>query len=237
MGRGYKKLLAMAAKGSSRVMAKCEASVAAGDYYAALQMYKTLAARCGAHQRAEAQELLRTGALVMLKHAQANEGSELANMLVEALRSDKGSPVACGRAPLLEVSAAFAPEHAEQHVAFLRNAIRWSTEAGAGPGGDVELQAAAARVLRRARDFAGAARHYLHASQTAEFIDMVVQWMAMGYRSERDLFLARPTLQLLSVGKLGEANDFFAGVVESARKVRGGGRGVSVVHGGEATGG
>lgn len=84
--------------GVENVTRKLEAQLAAGDFYGALQMYKTLFMRFlkgdapDAAQQLKAIELALEAALCLIRHAQNTAATEMANLMV-SVYSDFHIPV------------------------------------------------------------------------------------------------------------------------------------------------
>ena len=195
---------------------KLEAKLAEGDYYEALQIYKTLFSRHEAKgEHEEAMRVAAAGVKKLLEHESLNGGAELGLMMVENWIAHP-RPVADDSVALVtELQAAF-PEGAEQfkeRLTFLRAALKWSTRVEGGrPSGAPAVHAVLARALREAgpSSYAAAAEHYARAEAPEELADLLLAWSAGGYASERDLFLARAVLTLLTHENLRDANATFA---------------------------
>jgi len=209
--------------------ARLEQSVADGDAYGALQTYKTFHARSLKKGDVHAAvDLLRSGSVALLKHGNLTAGAELALMLVDTLNDGKVEQDDEVKAILLQVADAFealqgekavVAEAAKSEARYLRAAISWSTlkNFGQHPRGDPDLHLRRARTLIRAGSLADASANYLHAGKPAEFAAFLVQWSQLGYRGERDLFLARGVLQLLALENLKDANELHAAFYETLK--------------------
>lgn len=73
-------------RGVSRVLAKLEASVAAGNYYEAHQMYRTLYFRYSSQKRYDdCLDLLYKGSVVFLNNEQYSSGADLGLLVIDTL--------------------------------------------------------------------------------------------------------------------------------------------------------
>ncbi|DAZ97218.1 TPA: hypothetical protein N0F65_003849 [Lagenidium giganteum] len=201
-------------KGVENVTKKLEGRLEAGDFYGALQMYKTLYMRFlkgddpDASQQLKAIELALDAAVNLLKHDQSKAATEMATLMV-TVYVDFEYPVDDeNKARIRRINDAFLakPTFCADQALFLKQAVKWTAEHGSRKRGDPELQLLLARAYQQAKDYTHAAKHYLHAEKPTEFGDMLVQWSKEGYASESDLYLARAVLQLLSLENLRDAN-------------------------------
>mmetsp|Transcript_13286 Transcript_13286/g.23699 ORF Transcript_13286/g.23699 Transcript_13286/m.23699 type:complete len:297 (+) Transcript_13286:107-997(+) len=184
------------------------------DPYGALQTYKTFHARANKKEDfAAAVDFCRSGSIVLLKKQHLTAGTELALLLVETLEAAKIEQDDDAKAVVMDVAKAFetvtaSKEAAKNQARFLKACIVWSTlkHCGKFEKGDPELHRLAAGAKIRMGDVSGAATHFLHARQPQEFATFLYQWSSLGYKGERDLFLARAVLQLLALENLKDAN-------------------------------
>ncbi|KAG6611125.1 uncharacterized protein IUM83_15915 [Phytophthora cinnamomi] len=200
--------------GVENVGKKLELQLAAGDFYGALQMYKTLFMRLlkgdepSAEQQEKAAALAQDAALTLVAHDQNTAAAEMANLMLSVF-ADFHQPVDDAHKQRVRlVAAAFEPkpQFSADLAAVLKNAVKWSAAEGARKRGDPELQLLLARAYRTAGDFSHAMKHFLHAENPQELADTLFQWSTQGYPSESDLYLARAVLQLLSLENLRDAN-------------------------------
>ena len=202
-----------------------EAKLAEGDFYEALQIYKTLYARHVAHkEHDQAMQLVIQGSRTLLGHAQLNAATELALMLIDLFTAQQPPRNVDDetRTMLRNVAAAYPPGAHAELTTFLKAALRWSTRAPGGrQTGDPAVHEMLARAYRSAAcaacpaAYGQAADHYARAEAPEELAGMLVEWSKLGYASERDLFIARAALQFLSFGNLRDAN-----AVQGAFKAR-----------------
>ena len=195
---------------------KLELKLAAGDYYEALQIYKTLFSRHEAKgEHDEAMRVASGGVKKLLEHEQLNAGTELGLTMLENWIAHQ-RPVADSSVALVaELQALFAEgaEAFKERLNFLRAALKWSTRAEGGrPSGAPEVHVLLARAYREAgaASYGQAAEHFARAETPEELADLLLAWSACGYASERDLFVARSVLTLLAQQNLRDANATFA---------------------------
>ncbi|EGZ13386.1 hypothetical protein PHYSODRAFT_316672 [Phytophthora sojae] len=207
--------------GVENVGKKLELRLAAGDFYGALQMYKTLFMRFlkgdepSAEQQEKAAALALDAALKLVEHDQNTAATEMANLMVSVF-ADFHHPVDDAHKQRVRlVAAAFEPkpQFSADLAVFLKNAVKWSAAEGARKRGDPELQLLLARAYRTAGDFTHAMKHFLHSENPQELADALFQWSTQGYPSESDLYLARAVLQLLSLENLRDANKVYEAYV------------------------
>jgi len=67
-----------------------------------------------------------------------------------------------------------------------------------------------ARSYAEAKEYGSAQRYYINGNNPQEFAGMLCKWIEEGYPSEYDLFIARATLQYLSLSNLRDANIIFS---------------------------
>ncbi|RLN92842.1 hypothetical protein BBJ28_00014231 [Nothophytophthora sp. Chile5] len=189
--------------GVENVTKKLALQLEAGDFYGALQMYKTLFMRFlkgdepDAAQQEKAAALALEAALRLIAHDQNTAATEMANLMLSVF-ADFHQPVDdAHKQRIRQINAAFVekPQFSADLALFLKNAVKWSATEGARKRGDPELQLLLARAYRTAGDFTHAMKHFLHAESPQELADALFQWSTQGYPSESDLYLARTVLQ------------------------------------------
>lgn len=203
--------------GVTNVTKKLELQLQEGEFYGALQMYKTLFMRLlkgddpTKEQQEQAIALALQAALKLIEHDQNTAAIEMANLMI-SVYSDFHHPVDdAHKQRIRETDAAFQlkPHFSLDLATFLKNAVRWSADEGARKRGDPELQLLLARAYRTAEDFSRAIKHFLHAENPHELADTLFQWSTHGYSNESDLYLTRAVLQLLSLENLRDANKVY----------------------------
>ncbi|CAI5522250.1 unnamed protein product [Closterium sp. Naga37s-1] len=101
-----------AGAGTAKMLSKLEASVKAGNFYEAQQLYKSVSARYlskGGARAEDAVELLQSGASVQLQQRQVTCGTELALLLVDALSATHTAHSQGTVERLLAINDAFKP--------------------------------------------------------------------------------------------------------------------------------
>lgn len=205
-------------RGQANTMEKLEQRVKDGDYYGALQMYKTLYSRHVNNQKVkDACDLAESSAMSLIQYGQTTAAMEMAELLIEEYNKE--------HVPLNEESKVrvvninnkvleFTDENAKPPVflelaGFLKEAVKWSAKEGGRQRGDPALQLLLAQAYERAQDYESASKHFLHTEKPKEYATMLETWAKEGYASERDLFIARAVLQLLALENLRDANVVF----------------------------
>ncbi|EQC35404.1 hypothetical protein SDRG_07114 [Saprolegnia diclina VS20] len=195
------------ARGAASVAEKLEERLKQGDFYGALQMYKTLYSRyaaAGDHMRAI--DLAHTAAVQLAKHDQFTAAREMGCLMIDLYMAQKFAVDATNKARVQAISEAFSATATKDHSEFLKQAVKWSKAHGSRQRGDAELQLWLARVYTVATDYTNANNHFLHAEQPREMSQMLMAHAATGYASEADLFVARAVLQLICLENLRDAN-------------------------------
>lgn len=199
---------------------KLERALESGDYYAALQLYRTIVKRkvdSGALEDACA--LLVSGASILCKHGKASEALDLADVLVKTVCVPT-QPLSRGVIDTaITICSCTPPVAVGGGLRFIKAAIKWAVNAPLTPEDDGEgstlradriaqlhLAAAKLAVSGGTEFYSNAQRHFLEAAAPTEFAAFLLSWSSGGYKTERDLFLARAVLQLLALGNLRDAN-------------------------------
>lgn len=213
---------------------KLEKVINGGNYYGAQQMYKSISARYIAAERySEALDLLESGACLQLKHDQVTCGAELANLFVDTFVKGKLRCDASTLDHLKKIYEAFprraVPDHVEDDddmqklsealdaakirvegcSSFLRAAIRWSIESGAGKYGAPQLHGMLAEYMYSESpevDMTKVSYHFIRANMLNKFASTLVDFMQKCYPGEDDLAIARAVLMYLALGNLRDAN-------------------------------
>ncbi|OQS03058.1 hypothetical protein THRCLA_21250 [Thraustotheca clavata] len=195
------------ARGAASVAEKLEERLKQGDFYGALQMYKTLYSRyaaAGDHMRAI--ELAQTAAIQLANHDQFTAAREMGCLMIDLYMSQAFPVDETNKARIQSISETFKATAAKEHSEFLKHAVKWSKAHGSRQRGDTDLQLWLARVYTAAKDYTNANNHFLHAEKPEEMSRMLVEYAATGYASEADLFIARAVLQLICLENLRDAN-------------------------------
>lgn len=183
--------------------------VASGQHYEAQQLYKAQQRRMvGRKKYKEALWLLVNGCNTMVEHKQYSCAVELGELFVGVLEAG-AIPVDEGVESLLLLLSKF-PD-GEDVSPFVTRAITWSK--GASPDrnahGHPALNAVQANRAWQRKEYMKAANAFVWSCAPEQFSDMIVEWAKAGFKSERDLFIARAVLALLAEGNLKEANVVF----------------------------
>ena len=190
---------------AARTLLKLEASLAAGDYYGALQLYRTIVKRqLDAGDFDAGAALVASGVAALARHGRAPEGADLYDMLIKTLTLVSAACAEPAKvAALVRAADAFTASDAATGAAsmgVLASAARWVAgaplrEGGAAGGADEGTSdaakrralaaplhmAAAAAAAAAGADFApDAARHYLEAAAPADFGAFLVKWAKGG---------------------------------------------------------
>ncbi|GJP34156.1 hypothetical protein CLOM_g18614 [Closterium sp. NIES-68] len=124
-----------AGAGTAKMLSKLEASVKAGNFYEAQQLYKSVSARYlsrGGARAEDAVELLQSGACVQLQQRQVTCGTELALLLVDALSSTHAPHSQATVDRLLAINDAFKPLLSHQPASPPAAAANAAAAAAAG---------------------------------------------------------------------------------------------------------
>ncbi|CAI5716710.1 unnamed protein product [Hyaloperonospora brassicae] len=213
--------LSQDAAGIENVTKKLQLQLKTGDYYGALQLYKTLFMRYlkvddpSVEQQEKAAALALDAALVLLEHDENTAAVEMANLMISVFVDFDHDVDDRHKQSVRQIASAFEqkPQFSADATGFLKNAVKWSAVKGARKRGDPELQLLLARAYCMTGDFPHAMKHFLHAETPEELADALFQWSKTGYPSESDLYLARAVLQLLSLENLRDANKVYEAYV------------------------
>ncbi|XP_047176401.1 protein GET4 isoform X2 [Vigna umbellata] len=197
-------------------------------------MYKSISARYVSAQRySEALDILHSGTCIQLSNGQVTCGAELALLFVEILGKGKVPYdeeilerlkkiyISFPRVALpqhlwdvddmqqLSESIGSAKTRVEGCSSFLKAAIKWSAENGAGINGSPELHIMLAEYIFSESpevDMAKVTYHYVKGNNPKKFATTLVSFLGKCYPGEDDLAIARAVLRYLSVGNLRDAN-------------------------------
>ena len=222
---------------ANSVLQKLQASIEGGDFYSALQVYKALFLRYVAREkRAAAIDLATRGSRLLLEKGFSKEGTDLALELVDVLAQSDISADEETLAKLREICTAYpkaSKEAEEDKQRFLTKAVEWSAKSGEYQRGDPKLNQHLALSYVRLGKLQLAISSFLFTMAPKEFAMVMHKWSTLGYKSERDLLLARGVLQLLAVENLRDArifNDCFVELVTKSGKVAEGDVETPMVH-------
>eukprot|EP01122_Echinamoeba_exundans_P012922 TRINITY_DN5543_c0_g2_i1.p1 TRINITY_DN5543_c0_g2~~TRINITY_DN5543_c0_g2_i1.p1 ORF type:complete len:295 (+),score=53.95 TRINITY_DN5543_c0_g2_i1:41-925(+) len=197
-------------RGTTHVAEKLEKTIEAGDYYHALQMYKTLYARYTAQNKQnELRQTLLRGASLLLAAGEVNAGTELALLFVDNLSKAKEYPKQEYISALLEVFRHYKADNDPAKRQFIQAACKWSATPENNKQGDVALHTAFAANYHAAKEYELAQKHYLRGSDTAGFAKMVQEWAIDSIEVREDHLICRVVLLYLCFSDLKSANSFF----------------------------
>lgn len=206
-------------RGVSRVLEKLEASVSAGQYYEAHQMYRTLYFRyLNQKKYMDLLNLLNKGSTLLLQHDQQGSGADLAILLVDVLTKSDTNP--CEEwieklSKLFELMSKSIPEREQ----FLTNSVKWSMDNE--KKGHPLLHQRIAEVYWREKNYIAAHRHFLHSSNGGVYAEKLIELHTNnGLKSEIDLFIAQAVLQILCLKKSHMAIETFDKYVESHPSIK-----------------
>ncbi|XP_077980529.1 Golgi to ER traffic protein 4 homolog [Glandiceps talaboti] len=185
--------------GVERVLGKLKASVEAGNYYEAHQMYRTLYFRYMTQKKhAEVIELLYSGAHLLLKHDQHGSGADLSMLLVEALNKTNHPVNKDILGKLCSLYRLLDPESPERPQ-YINASLKWSTKSeNSYKTGHPDLHRQLAMIFWQEKNYRESRYHFLHSSDGEACATMLVEFSTVkGIRNEEDLFVAQTVLQLL----------------------------------------
>ncbi|KAG6442356.1 hypothetical protein O3G_MSEX002275 [Manduca sexta] len=195
-------------RGVGRVLDKLEASINAGQYYEAHQMYRTLYFRFLSQKKyTELLNLLYKGSTLLLQRDQQGSGADLAILLIDVLTKSETKP--CEEwidkiAKLFEIMSASIPER----ETYLSNAVKWSMDSN--KKGHPLLHKKIAEVYWKEKKYTAAHRHFLHSSDGSAYANMLIELhTTKGIKSEIDLFIAQAVLQFLCLRNIQMAIETF----------------------------
>ena len=193
-------------------MAKLEASLQDGDFYSALQMYKTLLSRSSANEYKGAAKLAEEGSVKLLNKGFSKAATELARQLVEFLVESK-IPVSDMLISIItNISNAYPQEvdAMNDKLLLLSDSVDWSKKCGAYPRGEPKLHGLRARACLSVGEFGKASNHFLFSDSPDEFAKFLVALGKRGFNSEKDMFILRVVLQTLALENVKSANETLA---------------------------
>lgn len=208
-----------ATEGVSKIFAKLQRLIDAGDYYEAHQLYRTLSFRyCTQKKYDKAVELLTSGAQVLLEAHQTSSGSDLALLLISIMEKES-SPVSPNIIGKLAGLHRLIPEDNVDRVNYVTSALRWaektlspavaspaSSSSPLEPSASVPTSYVATLLLHNEfgitywneRNYARSRYHFIRSENGIGCATMLVEFhITYGYPSEVDMFVAQAVLQYL----------------------------------------
>lgn len=195
-------------RGVSRVLEKLEASVNAGKYYEAHQMYRTLYFRyLGQNKFQELLDLLFNGSSLLLQHDQQGSGSDLGILLVDVLVK---SETAISEQWIVKLAKLFElmNQNIPERDTFLASATKWTMDSNRR--GHPLFHKHIAEVYWKEKNYVSAHQHFMHSSDGHAYAVMLIELhTSKGLKSEIDLFIAQAVLQFLCLRNIAMAIDTF----------------------------
>ncbi|KAK8798403.1 hypothetical protein WA588_003485 [Blastocystis sp. NMH] len=182
-----------------------------GNYYEALQLYRTLQSRYEAAGKfKESDELVYDGIVNMNKYGQTISAYDLATVYITSLktRSTSFSPEVADH--MIDILKTFPQGEEKEKLLFAFT--QWCHTMGNALVGYPPLNVFAAKYYWEKKDYSQSSTFFLVSEDMTEYAQMVLEWAATGYASEIDLFVTRPVLWLVEKKNLRDANAFFAAV-------------------------
>ncbi|XP_012257448.1 Golgi to ER traffic protein 4 homolog [Athalia rosae] len=203
----------MASRGSLgvlRVLAKLEASIDAGNYYEAHQIYRTLHFRyLGQRKFSELLELLYNGSTLLLQHDQQASGADLGILLVDALVKSESQPSQLYFEKLTNLFS-WMSKTAPERETFLIEALRWSVKGTDYKTGHPDFHQRIAQIFWKEKNYVMARQHFLYSTDGSGCAAMLVELHEeRGYSSEVDLFIVQAVLQYLCLRNKTTAEEAF----------------------------
>ncbi|CAM9291330.1 unnamed protein product [Scytosiphon promiscuus] len=188
------------------VVQRLQQRVSEGEFYEALQLYKTSYSRLKAQGKLDdAEELITTGAIAMSKENELNAATELGLLLVKSYEENDREVDEARLSQLKRAAVAMTP--GVEMSEFLKRAIRWTRHTKSDAA--YELRLIMARSAVATDNLAEAARYFAVSGCPTEYAALVEQWSAKGYPGERDLFVCRAVLHTLSYNRTEDAAVLF----------------------------
>jgi len=158
---------------------------------------------------------LQLTAVCFFKHDQSDSATDLGQQLLAIYEdvSFEGPPETLEK--LQKICSSYPEDAVVAQTTLVKAAIKWSAQHGEHIHGHPSLHNIAASSFMRHEMFEKAQPHFLRGDTPESFAEMLVKWSAMGYRSERDLFLARAVLGYLALKNLQDANLVYERVMET----------------------
>ena len=202
------------AKGTKSVLAKLEESLKVGDFYSALQMYKTLLSRTPAKDINNARRIVEDGTIKLLEFGFPKAATELAKQFITDYLLEFKIPV---NEEIIQticnISNKYPPKDIvaqQDKISFLLESIDWSKKNDKpNPRGTPMLHLVTAKSYFSIGDFSNASTHFLFSSAPNEHAKFLLFLGKRGFKSERDLFILRVVLQFLALENIKDASQTF----------------------------
>ena len=202
------------AKGTKSVMAKLEESLKEGDFYSALQMYKTLLSRTSPKELNNAAEIAEQGSVKLLEFGYIKAATELGKQYVNDFLVEFKVPVNQDIVSTIRrIAEKYPPKDIssqQDKLSFLLEAIDWSKKCDPlHPRGTPSLHLVASRTYIALGDFSNASTHFLFSAAPVEHAKFLLFLGKRGFKGERDLFILRVVLQFLALENIKAASTTF----------------------------
>lgn len=193
-----------------RARRKVESLFQAKKYYDAQQLFQSLYSRYISRKKFdEAIDLIYDGTCQFLKEGQMTVAGELSLLLIEGYITSKKSIDSQSLTQINNIINGFGRDGIDFQINFLKKSIKWTASVGENPYGIPKLHHTLAKLYQSKKDYAAAQRHFLRSDANDEHCKMLVEWSDQGFICERDLFIARTTLQYICLENLDGANSVF----------------------------
>ncbi len=209
------------AKGTKSVLAKLEESLKDGDFYSALQMYKTLLSRTSPKEVKNARHIAEEGTIKLLEFGYSKAATELGKQFItdyliefKILVDEDVIQTICNIAnkyPAKDIDAQ------QDKLLFLNEAIDWTKKHDkSNPRGTPTLHLVTATTYFSLGDFNNASTHFLFSSSPKQHAKFLLFLGKRGFKGERDLFILRVVLQFLALENIKDASQTFNAWKEDA---------------------
>ncbi|KAJ5074493.1 golgi to er traffic protein [Anaeramoeba ignava] len=188
-----------------------EEAIRKKNYYRAQQLYISLAFRFKSKGETEqAINLLSSGSIKLIQNGEYLGGIALGFKMIEILISEKIKPDE-NRIKLIEnIVDCFPEKEKTQATSFIEHAIDKWTTTKENILGDANLHYITAKIYENNEDYGESQKHYIQTKgRTKEFGKMLITWAKQGTKSEIDLFIARPILQMLCFSNLDDSESLY----------------------------
>uniref|UniRef100_A0A915B8Z6 Golgi to ER traffic protein 4 homolog n=2 Tax=Parascaris univalens TaxID=6257 RepID=A0A915B8Z6_PARUN len=197
----------------SRLEKKLADRLESGDYYEAHQIYRTLYYRMSAQGKwQQLQDLLYNGAIKLLDVNEPTSAVDLAELFVESLQQsnmpvssatlDRFEQLFTRLPPVLEKDTTVDGNRVDRRNELLSRALKWTMSVGEKKRyrekGHPEFHARVAKILWHEGNYVAARNHFILSDDAEKFASFLVDFQQRcGFKSEKDLFIAQATLQVL----------------------------------------
>eukprot|EP00158_Paraphelidium_tribonemae_P004548 Partr_v1_DN26823_c1_g1_i1_m40947 putative golgi to ER traffic protein 4 homolog len=147
--------------GTSKVLEKLKQSVAAGDFYEAHQMYRSVHRRLSKQKKYdEARQLVQDGAIQFFAAKEYGSAVDLSLLLLDTFNNSEVPVDTDNAATLLSLLVQFPSNHPSKQD-FVSGIVRWSAKYGTVATGEPSIHHEIAQMYQREKSFDKAQKHYL----------------------------------------------------------------------------